>query len=219
MSNKIAAFFDMDKTVLSCNSAGRYARYLFKRGELGVRDILKTSVWLLQYRLAMIDAESVSRHAIRSVAGEPESEMVELCLEWFHTDIQQFITRKARAAIQRHREDGHYVVLLTAATPYIAQPVSEHLELDDFLATRLEVSDGIFTGEPVEPLCYGQGKIVWAERWARERDVDLERSFFYSDSYTDKPMLERVGNPIAVNPDPRLKRYARRQTIPIEYWN
>lgn len=213
------AFFDMDKTVLSVNSAGRYARFMYRRGKLGVGDMLRTARWLAQYRLAMIDAESVTRYAVSTLAGQLEQDMIALCLEWFETDIRRFIAPSAIAAIESHRAQGHRVVLLTAATPYIAGPVSRHLSLDDCIASQLEVDErGYFTGRAVEPICYGAGKIHWAERWAQMHHVDFSRAWFYTDSYTDLPMLEKVAQPVAVNPDPRLKRYARRNQIPIHIW-
>jgi phosphoserine phosphatase len=68
----------------------------------------------------------------------------------------------------------------------------------------------------VPPVCYGQGKVVWAERFAAEWDVDLAASYFYTDSISDLPLLERVGHPIAVNPDTRLRRLARARRWPVE---
>jgi putative phosphoserine phosphatase/1-acylglycerol-3-phosphate O-acyltransferase len=85
-----------------------------------------------------------------------------------------------------------------------------------FVCTHLVSVGGRLTGEVVEPVCYGQGKVVWAERFAAEWGVDLADSTFYSDSISDLPLMERVGRPVAVNPDMRLKRVARRRGWPIE---
>ena len=82
----------------------------------------------------------------------------------------------------------------------------------------MNVSDGKFDGTHQRPACYGPGKVHWAEAFAAANDVDLARSFFYTDSYTDLPMLERVGKPVVVNPDPRLLRTARRRGWPILDW-
>jgi putative phosphoserine phosphatase/1-acylglycerol-3-phosphate O-acyltransferase len=78
------------------------------------------------------------------------------------------------------------------------------------------VVNGVFTGRIIEPLCYAAGKVYWAEAYAHEQGVDLDRSFFYTDSISDMPMLQRVGCPVVVNPDYRLRRYARRQGWPVE---
>ena len=93
------------------------------------------------------------------------------------------------------------------------------LGIDHIVSSELEVGpDGRFTGLLVEPLCFGKGKVTRAERLARELGFDLGESTFYSDSLTDLPLLERVRVPIIVNPDPRLKRIARRRGWRIERW-
>ncbi len=213
------AFFDMDNTVLSCNSAGRYARFLFGRGELPLADVLRTAGWLLQYKVALVDHDAVMRRVLGTVSGQSEQSMVDLCLEWFESDIRRFVSPKAQEVIESHRDRGHKVVLLTAATTYIGTPVSQHLRMDGCIATQLEVVDGRFTGEPVSPMCYGEGKIHWAQEWAETNNSDMAGAYFYTDSFTDLPMLEHVANPMVVNPDLRLKRYARQRRLPVQHWN
>ena len=97
-------------------------------------------------------------------------------------------------------------------------PLAELLGVPDLLCTELEVVDGRLTGRHIAPACAGAGKVVYAERYAAEHGVDLGRSYFYTDSYSDLPMLERVGCPRVVNPDPRLRRRARARGWEIERW-
>jgi phosphoserine phosphatase len=85
------------------------------------------------------------------------------------------------------------------------------------LSSTLEVAGGAFTGKP-SALCFGHHKVTLAEKWADAQGIDLAQSTFYSDSYNDLPMLERVGRPVAVNPDARLRRHARRHGWPIQQW-
>jgi HAD superfamily hydrolase (TIGR01490 family) len=115
------------------------------------------------------------------------------------------------ALVAAHREAGHLTVLLTSATRYLAEPLGADLGIDHFLVTELVVRDGRFTGQVIEPVCYGRGKVYWAERFAAEHGVDLTRSYFYTDSITDLPVLDRVGHPRVVHPDPRLRRLAQRR--------
>jgi len=84
---------------------------------------------------------------------------------------------------------------------------------------QYEVNDGRLTGEVIKPLCYGEGKVHYAEVLAAADGIDLDGSWFYTDSFTDLPMLERVGNPRIVNPDPRLRRLARQRDWPILDWS
>ena len=117
------------------------------------------------------------------------------------------VADEPRDALPRAR--GEALVLLTSSLPYASEMAHEDFGLDAVLCQHYEVRDGRFTGEPLRPICYGLGKVEVAETWARENSVDLAASSFYSDSSTDLPMLERVGYPFAVNPDPRLRLTAR----------
>jgi phosphoserine phosphatase len=89
--------------------------------------------------------------------------------------------------------------------------VCEDLDIEHSIATRVEVVDGKFTGRGIKPFCYGRGKLYWAEKFAEEHGIDLAASWFYTDSIVDLPMLEAVGHPVAVNPDPRLRAEAKRR--------
>jgi phosphoserine phosphatase len=98
--------------------------------------------------------------------------------------------------------------------------VAAHLNIPHVLCTEVQVDDsGALTGEYKRPACYGAGKVHWAEDFARRHGISLAHSHFYSDSFSDRPMLERVGHAYAINPDPRLKRFARARGWPIEEWS
>lgn len=211
----IGAFFDLDKTLLRVNSATVWLRYLWDKGELGLKDVVRSAGWLLRYRFALIDMADISREVLGDLKGIHEASLRDEIHAWYQARIRQHFYDEARAKVEAHRADGHQLILLTAASPYIAELVTDELRLDAFLCTRLEVRDGHFTGRPVEPLCYGPGKIHWAEQLAAERGIDLDQSYFYSDSFTDLPMLQRVGHPIATNPDPRLRRFAQRAGMEV----
>lgn len=213
-----AAFFDMDKTVLEVDTGMLWMKFLRARGEIGRLELLRAASWALQYKLALLDMHTLSRRLIAGIAGGDEGEMVAKCTEFYATLVEPAVARAARVAIAEHRARGERVVLLTASTPYVAGPLSAHLDLE-LICTRLEVVAGKFTGKIVEPLCFGAGKIAWAERFAAEHDIDLAASAFYTDSYNDLPMLERVARPVAVNPDPRLARHARRHGWPVHRWD
>jgi putative phosphoserine phosphatase/1-acylglycerol-3-phosphate O-acyltransferase len=107
------------------------------------------------------------------------------------------------------------VAIISNATTYAVAPLAQYLEIPHVLATRIEVRQGVFTGEYIPPLCFRQGKIFWAERLARELGGEVSQSTFYTDSITDLPLLERVRNPRAVNPDPKLRNLARKRGWPI----
>lgn len=212
---QIAAFFDMDLTLLSVNSASLWLKHMWRQGDLRPLDAARSLGWLARYKMGMLDMTQVTRRGLSGLAGRSEEEMRQEVLRWYREQVQRHLYQEGRELVERHRAQGHRLVLLTGSSPYISQPVVQELGLDHFLCTRLEVIDGLFTGRPIEPVCYGDGKRVLAEELAAQEDLDLDRSWFYTDSYTDLPMLRRVGHPVATNPDPRLARLARREGMQV----
>lgn len=211
---KRAAFFDMDKTVITVNSARLWAEHLYRRGELSKRELLWSATSLLAYHFAVVDMEKVARQGLRRLRGTREDDFAADVRRWYEARIRATIRPTMREAIEQHRADGDEVVLLTASSPYAAQPLAEDLGIEHVLATRFEVRDGIFTGE-LQTLCYGAGKVTVSQAWAQEHEVDLTHCWFYSDSYTDLPMLEHVGHPVVVAPDHRLRRWAEARGVTI----
>jgi HAD superfamily hydrolase (TIGR01490 family) len=217
---RVAAFFDMDRTLLRCNTGERWVRFLRRRGEIQLYEMIRAFSWLAQYKLAVLDMPRVTARVVAQMAGDLEDEMIAKCEEWVATEILAEVAPSARTAIAHHRASGHEVTILSTSTPYITQPLARALGMDPakVLCTRLRVEAGRFTGHVIEPVCYGLGKVHWAERFAADHGVDLDASWFYTDSFSDLPMLQRVGQRVVVNPDPRLRRHARRVGWPVEEW-
>jgi HAD superfamily hydrolase (TIGR01490 family) len=213
--SKIAAFLDMDNTLIAGNSGFLYLKFLRREGRVGLTDFAQSVWWLLQYRLNMIDMDTVSRRAVAKMAGDPEDELITRNQEWFEAMVQPLVYPEAFEIVRRHKEEGHVTVIVTASTFYAAAPLARYLGVEHIICTQLEVKDGCFTGRYHEPFCYGKGKIHWTRRFCEEQDVHLERSFFYTDSFSDLPMLESVGTQIVVNPDFKLRTHARTRGWPI----
>lgn len=213
-----AAFFDMDRTVLAVNSGTLWIQHLVTHREIGAFDLARAIWWLVLYRFALVDGEFVTAEAATTLKGQREVDMRRVCDRWFAEQVAPHITSGACAKVAKHRALGHVLAVLTTSSPYASEPLGAHLDIPHVLCTRLEVKDGVFTGAVAGPVCFGRGKVRVAEEFARERDVDLGASWFYTDSYSDLPMLERVGHPVAVNPDLRLRRHARARGWPALQW-
>lgn len=205
----VGAFFDMDNTVLRDSSGRLYLRYLRRKG------LLSWPRWLgitWQVALYMIGATSFPQLMARlmtQVAGADETEAWRISAAWFDEMLRDYIAPAARARITWHRQQGHRVAIVSASTPYAVSPVAHDLGLgDEYLATRLEVISGRFTGGVIEPPCYGAGKVTLAQAYSAQHNLDLAASYFYTDSHHDLPLLESVGNPVVVNPSRRLKAIA-----------
>ena len=149
---------------------------------------------------------------------QDERDCAARCRDWVAKDVLPLVVPGAREKIAKHRAEGHVLAILSTSPTYVTEPLAEVLGIEEVISTRFEVASGQFTGRLVGPACVGRGKVHWAEDLVARRQVDLSQSWFYTDSYTDLPMLERVGNQVVVNPDPRLKRIAKRRGWPVQDW-
>jgi len=209
------AFFDVDYTILASNSGSLFIKYMRRQGQIKTWQILASLYYLARYKLNLLEFEPLAEREVLKYEGQPEQEMIALCEEWYRQMVVDYIYPGARRMLADHAQQGDIPVLLSAATVYLVRPLAEDLGIQHYLCNRLEVAEGIFTGRLVKPLCYGQGKIHWAESKARELGISLEDSYYYSDSITDLPVLERFGHPVAVNPDPLLRKQALARGWPM----
>jgi HAD superfamily hydrolase (TIGR01490 family) len=213
-----AALFDMDRTLLRVETASLYVRYQREIGEATARDALQVGWWVLLYTFGLLDAHKVAARVIAKQTGQSEEAMEARCEDFVRRYVAQHVTSAARAAVARHRERGDLLAIVTGASPYVARPVARIVGIPHVVSSELEVLDGRFTGRPSPPLCYAEGKIVRATKLAEAHGFTLADATFYSDSFTDLPLLAAVGEAVAVNPDPRLAREARLRKWRVERW-
>jgi HAD superfamily hydrolase (TIGR01490 family) len=214
-----AALFDMDRTLVRKETASLYVRYQQELGEARRRDLLRVMFWVAQYTLGVIDAPEVAARALRSLSGLSEAAHAFRCDDWFRRWVEPHVCDRGRRAVEDHRARGDLLAIVTGASLYAARPLARRLAIPHVVASELEVDDhGLFTGRFVPPLCVGEGKVERARRFAAELGFALGEATFYSDSYTDLPLLELVAEPVAVNPDPRLRRVAAKRGWRVETW-
>jgi HAD superfamily hydrolase (TIGR01490 family) len=211
----VIAFFDMDYTVLDTSSGLEYVKHLRAQRRIGARLLLHISWWSVMYKVAAVDMNRAVPKLLSYVGEVSASKLMADSYEWVDQKLKNHIAPRAVERIQAHRQQDHRVVLISASTQFAVRPVAEQLDID-FICSQLVIVDDRMTGDLVDPPCYGEGKITWAQRYADEHDAALSEAYFYTDSYSDQPLLELVGHPIAVNPDTRLKRLAQQRGWPIE---
>jgi putative phosphoserine phosphatase/1-acylglycerol-3-phosphate O-acyltransferase len=209
------AFFDMDKTLLSKSSGTLYVKYLWQRRMISAREAASVMIVAAQYRLNILNFPKAMARLSTYIKDGDASATKQLCDQWVEDDVLQYIAPKALTRLRQHEADGDYVLLLSASTQFAVEPVARHLNIP-YRCTEVEVVDGRFTGGIVGESCYAEGKAYWGERIAREQDVDLRDCTFYSDSFSDRALMDIVGHPIAVNPDRQLRAYALAKGWPIE---
>ena len=216
---EVAAFFDLDRTLIDVNSGFTWAQHELRQGNVSRLQFMRAALWTGMYHLSLIDMERAFAQAVSHYRGEPRASLDARTCAWFAREVQGRLRPKAQRTIEEHRARGHQLVILTGSSCFEARAAAQAWGFDAWLANDLHTDEqGLLTGDFVRPMCYGEGKIVYAERWAMERGVSLEDSFFYSDSLSDLPMLERVGHARVVTPDPRLKQEARRRGWPVLAW-
>jgi HAD superfamily hydrolase (TIGR01490 family) len=215
---QVGAFFDVDRTLVACNTGRLFLKDLRRRGEISFMRALQAMGWMLKYHLSLIDLDAVAAIMAGQMRGWSERDFAERCKRWVEDEILPLLLPSALRQIEHHRQEGHLLAILSSSPTYVTRPIAETLGLDEVLSTQFEVADGAFTGKLIGPACFGKGKVHWAEEMVTRRSVDLGSSFFYTDSYSDLPMLERVGHGVVVNPDPRLKRAAKRRGWPVHNW-
>lgn len=213
------AMFDMDRTLLKKETASLYVRYQREIGEATTRDLLRTLGWVFQYTVGTLDMNRVAKKALATLEGMPEIDMATRCDDWFRRSVERHVADGGRMAVKAHQARGDVCAIVTGASLYVSRPLARLLGIPHVVASVFEVDeDGVFTGRAVEPLCFGEGKLARAEKLAREVGLTLDDAVFYSDSASDLPLLERVGEPVAVNPDRKLSKIARDRGWRIETW-
>lgn len=212
------AFFDLDHTLLKGANGNMVVRYMVRRRLMGPAALLRAARYTLLYRFNRIPYMEVYRWTFRECGKYPLSQLLVLLDRAYELYILPSLYREGKEKIAEHRSWGHLTVIATAAGEYISEKVRAQLGADDRIAATAPVRDGYLTDELEEPLPFGLGKLLRARQYAESRGVSLEECWFYSDSLADLPLLEAVGNPVAVNPSRGLRRLAERRGWPILRW-
>jgi len=209
------AFFDFDGTLISGYSAVAFIQEQVRRGNLSPRELVELVSAMVSFGIGKVGFSAMMIAASQFLRGIREDSYANFGLELFESHIARQIYPESRALVQAHLEKGHTVAIVTSATRYQVEPAARDLGIDKVMCTRLEVEKGYFTGAVIQPTCFGQGKVTAAESLAQQHGVDLDQSYFYSDSDDDIGLLERVGRPRPLNPNTKLLAIAERQGWPV----
>jgi len=212
---KIAAFFDVDGTLLAGFSAVAFVRERMFSGRMSPRELAASLTGSVSYAMGRTGFSGFMAAHTAAYRGLAESVMDELGEEIFEKYLAAEVYPESRALVRAHQERGHTVAIVSSATPYQVGPLARDLGVEHVLCTRLEVENGIFTGRVVHPTCFGTGKTDAASGLAKTVGADLDDAYFYTDSKDDLPLLEAVGHPRPLNPDSTLARVARERRWPV----
>ncbi|MER8005004.1 HAD-IB family hydrolase [Streptomyces sp. NPDC094149] len=215
---RTAAFFDLDKTVIAKSSTLTFGKSFYQGGLINRRAALRTAYAQFVFLLGGADHDQMERmreYLSAMCRGWNVQQVREIVAETLHDLIDPIIYDEAASLIEEHHTAGRDVVIVSTSGAEVVEPIGELLGADRVVATRMIVGDdGCYTGE-VEYYAYGPTKAEAVKELAASEGYDLERCYAYSDSATDLPMLQSVGNPHAVNPDRTLRREALARGWPI----
>ncbi len=215
----IGAFFDLDRTLIKGFSAKEFFQERLLSGKMSGREVAAQFSGVLVYAIGNKNFAGLAATSAQGVKGVNEKIFIDLGEEVYLKHLADAIYPESRALVKSHMAKGHTVAIISAATPYQVNPVARDLGIDHVMCTRMEVKNGKFTGEIVEPACWGEGKYIAAKELADKFDLDLSKSYFYTDSHEDLPLLEMVGNPRPINPDNELQSLAFQNDWPVLRFN
>jgi HAD superfamily hydrolase (TIGR01490 family) len=218
----VAAFFDLDKTVIAKASMVAFSRPLHRAGMLNRRLMLKAAWGQLVYAQVGATPEKLERlreSVLRLTKGWDQVEISAIVRETLDAVIEPIVYDEAVDRIRAHQSWGHKVFIVSAAPEEVVAPIAQMLGVDEAIATRAELDEeGRYSGR-TERYVYAEEKEVAIKEVAIRDGLDLDHCWAYSDSATDIPMLAAVGHPVAVNPDKELARAARERGWLVERYS
>ncbi|MEH6700831.1 HAD-IB family hydrolase [Parasphingorhabdus sp.] len=215
----IGALFDFDGTIIAGYSATSMLWEKIKRREMTAEQLVETINVMAQYSTGNMGFSGLMTGAAKFMKGVTEESYFEFGEELYEKYIARKVYPEARALIEAHRAKGHTIAIISSATIYQIEPTARDLDIEHVLCSQYEVENGEFTGDIIRPLCFGEGKVIAAENLAADFDLDLDNSYFYSDSYDDIELLERVGKPRPLNPNGKLREAAQKNDWPLEKYD
>lgn len=213
------ALFDLDNTLLAGDSDYAWAQFLIGRGVLErARYEARNDEFFRRYQAGTLDIREFLDFQLAPLARRPRAELDAWHRDFMRERILPMILPKGRTLVARHRDHGDVCAILTSTNAFITAPIARELGVAHLLATELEVCDEGYTGRPSGTPCFREGKVERLNEWLASRNETLASyaaTWFYSDSLNDLPLLDRVTNPVAVDPDEMLKAEALRRDWPI----
>lgn len=209
------AFYDLDHTILDGNSATHLVQEARSRKVMSEKQY-RHAIWLsILYKLRIGEPIGMINRMLSWLHGLEEESIMQLSSEIFEQIIKDTIRSEILETIREHRANNAAVVLLSSATTPICEPASQYLKMDYVICSRLESLRGVLTGRTIGKLVYGPEKKVRMLEFCREKGFEPMESWYYGDSFTDRFVMEAVGHPVAVYPDKRLLKIARRRGWPV----
>lgn len=204
------AIFDLDNTLIGGDSDYLWGRFLVEQGIVDAEHYERENQRFYdEYKSGRLDIHEFLRFSLRPLAEHDLVTLHSWHRQFMQEKIEPIMLPKAQELLQQHREQGDFLLIITATNRFVTAPIAERLGVDEMLATEPQLADGRYTGEVEGTPCFQQGKVERLEQWLASSGHNLADSWFYSDSHNDLPLLERVTHPVAVDADETLSEHAR----------
>ncbi len=212
------ALFDLDNTILAGDSDYNWSRFLIQEGYLdGAIHAEKNEKFYADYKAGTLDIYAFVEFQFKPLARNPRTVLNQLLKKYVEEVIKPMITEKARALVKRHQEEGDLIIVITATNSFITKPIAELFGIENLIGTDPEEKEGEFTGKVSGLPSFKEGKVTRLEAWLKNKNLSLasfEKSYFYSDSHNDLPLMQKVTHPVAVDSDDVLSEYAQSKGWP-----
>lgn len=211
--------FDLDNTLLAGDSDFEWAQFLISKGVLD-RELQegRNIQFYEQYKAGTLDIFEFLDFQLAPLARHPRAQLDAWHREFLDSRIRPMITTKARALVDEHVGRGALVAVVTATNSFVTGPIAREFGIASLVATIPAQENGVFTGKPRGMPAFKAGKIERTDAWLESLGLymgSFERSWFYSDSHNDLPLMKQVSNPVAVDPDDTLRAHALAETWPV----
>jgi HAD superfamily hydrolase (TIGR01490 family) len=212
------ALFDLDNTILAGDSDYNWSRFLIQEGYLdGAIHAEKNEKFYADYKAGTLDIYAFVEFQFKPLARNPRIVLNQLLKKYVEEVIKPMITEKARALVKRHQDEGDLIIVITATNSFITKPIAELFGIENLIGTDPEEKEGEFTGKVSGLPSFKEGKVTRLEAWLKGKNLSLasfEKSYFYSDSHNDLPLMQKVTHPVAVDSDDVLSEYAKSKGWP-----
>lgn len=203
------AIFDLDNTLLAGDSDHAWGQFLVNKGLVdGEKFRIANDRFYEEYKAGTLNINEYLQFSLTPLTHHSLDQLDQLHQEFMRNYIEPMMLEKAWQLLQDHRAQGDYLLIITATNGFVTRPIATRLGVDDIIATDPEIVDGKYTGKFIGVPSFQQGKVIRLQDWIKEKNFSLDDAFFYSDSINDLPLLEQVANPVAVDPDAKLREIA-----------
>ena len=210
------AIFDLDETLISADSDYKWGQYIAEKGLVNPDEHLyRSNIFYQQYKAGVLDVSEYYEFACSVLANHPTDLLNKHLATFVDERIKPVILPKAMELIDWHRSEGNYVMVITSTIEFITRPIVNLFGIETLIAPIPKFKKGRYTGNLLSSPSFGPGKVSCLNAWLKNSIHNLEGSFFYSDSHNDLPLLSLVDHPVAVDPDPILRKEAMVQKWPI----